>query len=304
MNWDDLRVFLAIAREGTLSAAARRLKVDQSTVSRRLMALEQASGTRLFDRTPEGYILTAAGEGVLPKAEEIESTTISVERKLLADSAGFEGQVRVATSDGFAAWFLVPRLAELRAQHPGISLEFVVGNQPVNLARREADLSMRFRKPTQPQIVARRLGRAAWALYASAEYVARNDRAFSRRGLQGHDVVAFSEELHGTVGATWLREQGGLARVVFQSDSLLSQGAAVVAGLGVGPLPCLYGDVHPGLERVRRAVIGYHDIWLVVHPDVRSSARVRAVMDVLIDIVAQEAPLLSGRSVRKTTPAP
>ena len=219
------------------------------------------------------------------------------------EDARLEGRVRVATSDSFAAWFLLPRLASLRAAHPGIVIELVTGNLPVNLARREADLSVRLSKPTQPHLVARSLGPAAWALYASEAYAARRAPLDPRRHLEGHDVIGFDDELARTIGARWLREHGDRGRVVLSSSSLLSQAAAVVAGLGVSPLPCLFGDVQPGLRRLLPGVIGHHDVWLVVHPDVKTSARVRAVMDYFIALIQKEAPLLAGRKRLRTARA-
>src|SRR6187402_3595408 len=139
LDWSDFEVFLAVARAGTLSAAARLLKVDQSTVSRRLAALEASAGTRLFDRTPTGYLLTAPGEAMRGRVEDMETHAIAIERQLLGQDTSPTGQVRLAASDSFAAWFLVPRLAGLCSRYPGISVELVTGNQPVNLARREAD---------------------------------------------------------------------------------------------------------------------------------------------------------------------
>lgn len=298
VDWAEFRFFLAIAREGTLSGAARRLKVDQSTVGRRLAELEGTSKARLFDRTPDGYVLTAAGEAVLPLVEEIEAAAISVERRLVGEDASLEGTVRVATSDSLAAWFLVPRLPALRARHPGVLLELVTGNLPVNLARREADLSLRLSKPEQPNLIARCLGQAAWALYASKSYLRALRGARPRAKLEGHDVIAFGRELERTIGARWLAENGERGRVALTSNSLVAHGAAVVAGLGVSPLPCLFGDVQTSLQRVIPGVIGHHDVWLVVHPDVKRSAKVRVVMDELTRLVKDEAPLLAGRSTR------
>ena len=174
----------------------------------------------------------------------------------------------------------------------------ITGNPPVDLARREADLSLRFRKPEQPSMVARRLGQAAWAVYGSAAYVERAGVPRAGRQLEGHEVIAFSDDLAGTVGARWLRENGQRARAVMRSDSLLSHAAAVAAGLGLSPLPCLCGDAHPDLRRLFPRTVGHHDIWLVVHPDVRTSARVRAVMDCVTQLVQKEAPLLGGRTPR------
>jgi DNA-binding transcriptional LysR family regulator len=299
LDWNDFRVFLGVARAGTLSAAARLLRVDQSTMSRRLAALEQSAGARLFDRTPAGYVLTAAGEAVRSRVEELESHALAIERQLLGQDTQPTGQVRLAASDSFAAWFLVPRLASLHTLYPGIRLELVTGNQPVNLARREADISLRLTKPKEPNLIARRLGQAAWSVYASSGYLARYGKPSPRGRLRGHRVVGLDPELRGTVGARWLLERGDLADVPLTCNTLVSQAAAVVAGVGLGPLPCVFGDREAGLERALPRIIGQHDLWLVVHPDVRASARVRAVLDYLTELVSSELALLSGKLYAK-----
>lgn len=295
LDWADFRILLAIARERTLTGAARRLKVDQSTVSRRLSAIEGSAKARLFNRTPEGYVLTAAGAAVLPQLESIEDQALAVERALVGRDALLEGNVRLATSESFAAWFLVPRLAALRVLQPGISVELVTGDEPVDLARQEADLSLRLRKPLRGNLIARRVGRAAWSVYAAEAYLARRGLPPARKRLEGHDVIAFADPLRGTLGAKWLAEHGDRARVVLRSGSLLTQAAAVSAGLGVCPLPCVYGDVQSGLRRVQSGTIGHHDIWLVVHPDMKTSGKVRAVMEYVAKLVEDDAALLTGR---------
>lgn len=298
LEWSDFRIILAIAREHTLSGAARRLRLDQSTIGRRLAAIEAAANARLFDRTPAGYALTAAGEAVLPGLEEIEGHAIAVERRLVGQDMRLEGRVKLATSDSLAAWFLVPRLSKLRAVQPGILLEILTGNEPVSLARREADVSLRMTKPEQPNLVARRIGRAAWALYAAESYLEQRGRASMRDGLGGHDIVAFNAALRGTAGAKWLASHAAGGRVVLESNSLITHASAVVAGLGVSPLPCLFGDVQPNLRRMLPETIGHHDVWLVVHPDVKTSSRVRVVMDFLTQLLETEAPLVSGNTPR------
>ncbi|HKU42380.1 MAG TPA: LysR family transcriptional regulator [Polyangiales bacterium] len=295
LEWSDYRILLAIARERTLTGAARRLKVDQSTVSRRLGAIEAAARARLFKRTPEGYVRTAALEAVLPQLENIEDQALSIERALVGRDALLEGTVRLATSESFAVWFVVPHLAGLRALQPGIRVELVTGDEPVDLSRQEADLSLRLRKPVRGNLLARRVGRAAWAVYASEAYLARAGVPAPRKRLERHDVLAFADPLRGTVGAKWLAEHGDRGRVALRSHSLLSQAAAVAAGLGVGPLPCVCGDVQPGLRRVPPGIIGHHDIWLVVHPDMKTSGRVRVVMDYIAKLVEDESALLTGQ---------
>jgi DNA-binding transcriptional LysR family regulator len=294
LDWDDFRVFLALARAGTLSAAARALQVNQSTMSRRLAALEAAAGARLFERTASGYSLSAAGEAVRSHVEQLEAQAIGIERQLLGQDARPTGRVRLAASDSFAAWFLVPHLAAFQRLFPGVELELFTGNQPVNLARREADISLRLSRPKEPHLIARRLGAAAWAVYAASSYLALHGKPSARGRMRGHRLIALGTELRSTVGARWLASQGNLGEVILRCNSLISQAAAVVSGLGVSPLPCLFGDREPSLVRALPHTVGAHDIWLVVHPDVKSSARVRAVMDYLTELVVSAAPLLSG----------
>jgi len=301
LDWSDFKVFLGVARAGTLSGAARLLQVNQSTVSRRLVALEAEAGARLFDRTPSGYVLSAAGEAVRSRVEELESQALAVERALRGQDASPTGQVRLAASDSFAAWFLVPRLPALYRRHPGISVELVTGNQPVNLARREADISLRLTKPKEPNLIARRLAQASWAVYGSSAYLARHGKPSPKGRLRGQLVIGFDPELRGTVGARWLSSQGDQGKAVLTCNSLVSQAAAVVAGLGLSPLPCVFGDAEPGLERALSRAIGHHELWLVVHPDVRTTARVRAVLDFLTELISAETPLLSGRLPRAPT---
>lgn len=299
LDWDDFRVFLSVTRAGTLSAAARLLQVDQSTISRRLAALEETAGARLFDRTPKGYALTVAGEAVRAHVEELEAQALAIERQLRGQDSQPTGQVRLAASDSFAAWFLLPRLAPFHSHYPGIQLDLVTGNQPVNLARREADISLRLSKPKEPNLIARKLGQAAWSVYASSAYLSRYGKPSVRGRLRGHRVVGFDAELRGTLGARWLAKHGNAASVSMTCNSLLTQSAAVVAGIGLSPLPCVFGDPEPSLERVVPRTIGHHDLWLVVHPDLRHNARVRAVMDYLTELILAETALLTGNSRAK-----
>lgn len=294
LDWDDFRVFLGVARAGTLSAAARQLSVDQSTMSRRLAALEAAAGSRLFDRTQTGYALTPAGEAVRKDAEEIEARAMAIERQLAGHDARPEGVVRLAASESFASWFLVPHLADLRVTCPGITIGLVTGNRAADLSRREADIAVRLSKPTEPQLLARRLGSSGWALYGSTRYLKERGKPKLRNELAGHDVIGFEPELKGTLGARWLAQHAARANVVLTTSSLVAHGSAVSSGLGLSPLPTIFGDNAPGVVRVLPQTLGHHDVWLLVHPDVKNSARVRAVMDYLSRVIGDAAPLLTG----------
>jgi DNA-binding transcriptional LysR family regulator len=286
MAWDDFRYFLALARAGSLSAAARRMRVDQSTVGRRLAALEAEAGARLFDHTPDGYVLTAAGESVLGDVERLEDGFLAVERRLAGGDARIEGVVRVSISETFANHFVVAHLDELRARHPGLTVELATSNAPVDLARREADLAVRLGPaPKQPNLVVRPLGAAGFALYGSRAYLASHGRPRLRGGLRGHRVVRYGGELAPVPMARFLEEHAREAEVVLLANSVATVHEAVVAGLGLGVLPCvLAGD---GLERIG-PLLGANPIWSVVHEDLVRAARVRAVLQFLSEVIGRE----------------
>jgi DNA-binding transcriptional LysR family regulator len=276
-EWSDYRYFLAICRAGSLSGAARAMRVDQTTVGRRLAALEATVETRLFDRTPDGYSLTAAGESVRADVERIEDAFLAVERRLAGGDARIAGVVRIATTETFATMFILPHLGALRAEHPELALELVTGIQPVDLSRREADLAIRIgAPPTQPNLVVRELGTLRFALYASRNYVARRGRPRTRNGLSGHAIVTYGGEMAAVPIARWMGEHARDATIAFTANTITGVHEAVRAGLGVSVLPCGLGD--RDLVRVGAARLGASPIWSVVHEDLVRTARVRAVL--------------------------
>jgi len=291
-EWSDYRYFLSIADAGSLSAAARQLGVDQSTVGRRLAALEAQVRTRLFDRTPDGYVLTAAGESIRADVQQLEDGFLAIERRLAGGDARLEGVVRLATTEVFASALLIPHLGELRESRPGLSIELITGNRPVDLARREADLALRVGiAPRQPNLVVRQIGSGAYALYGARSYLGRRERPSVKAGLRGHDVIAYSGELARAPLGRWIAQHGGRAQLAFQANSLDAVYRAVVAGLGLGVLPCLFAD--RTLERVG-GVLGGSPILTVVHADLVRNARIRAVLTFLTDVVEQERAALLG----------
>jgi len=292
-EWSDYRYFLAVARAGSLSAAARRLRVDQSTVGRRLAALEAHVGARLFDRTPEGYALTAEGESVRAEVEQLEHGFLAVERRLAGGDARLAGTVRLATTETFATGFLIPHLGRLRAEHPALALELVLGNQLVDLARREADLALRLgAPPKQPNLIARRIGSGGFALYAAPRYLARHGTPQLRGGLRGHAIVAYGGELANAPLGRWLADHAPDAEVVVRANTVDAVHAAVIAGLGLGVLPCMLQDK---LDRVGGgSPLGSAPIWTIVHEDLARNARVRAVLGFVSGLVHDHRRNLSG----------
>lgn len=292
MDWNDVRYFLAVHRAGTLAGAARALDVEHSTVSRRLGALERDLGAKLFVRTPDGFTLTAAGESVMPQAETMERAAEAALLRVKGDDARVEGVVRLTTSEGFSG-YLTKRLAALRERYPGLVIEIVATNRPLDLSRREADLALRMTPATQAELVTRQVGESGWSLYAAEGYLARRGQPASVDDLTGHDAIAFDESLARTPGAQWLGDGKG-ARVVLRANTLLSAINAATGGFGLVVLPCVLADVEPTLRRTSSRPVAMCTVYLVVHQDLVRVARVRVVMDFVIDLLTTDAKALRG----------
>ena len=297
-DWNDARYFLAIARARSLSGAGRALKVEQSTVGRRLQALERALGARLFDRTPAGYLLTSAGDGLLAHAERIEDEALSAERSLLGRESRVAGEVRMTTPQAFGNLLIAPLLARLHARQPEVVVELLADNANLSLTKREADLAMRLGRPNQPLLIIRRLGDVANGIYASRAYLARRGRP--RGGdLTGHDVVDYDESYLQKQAISWFHQRTRGGRRAVRVNNSHGLAAAIAAGMGVGPLPCWLGNSTPGLERVMPEEGYVQDLWLVLHRDLRYVARIRAVADFFVAELKQMAPVLLGRGRRR-----
>jgi DNA-binding transcriptional LysR family regulator len=291
-DWNDLRYFLACARAGSLAAAGRSLKVDQTTVGRRLGALEEALGARLFDRTPEGFTLTATGQRLLETAQTIEQATIDLERRATGADARLEGVVRVATSETLSATFLATELVALHAAHPGIEMQLVTGTTSLNLLKREADIALRAGQgPTQQSLVVRRLGAIAWGIFGTAEYLACHPPIGPGARFDGHDLVMLDDELAQLPPTRWLTERAAGARIPLRTNSILTAAAAARGGWGLAALPSFFRGGSPELVLVYPELITPIDVWLVVHPDLQHTGRVRAVLDHLVQAMQRAAVL-------------
>jgi len=293
VDWGDLRFFLAAARATSLGGAARALGVEHTTVSRRLAALEETLGAKLFVRTPEGLSLTAAGHEVLPMAEEVERATQAISRAAFARDQRIEGTVRVTTSEAFSG-FLVKQFAELRDRHPGLLIEVLMANHPLDLSRGEADLAIRIMKTTQRDLMVKKIMDAGWSMYAAEGYVARRGVPASPDSLAGHDVVGYDDAMSGVPGAQWLNAHAAGANLVLRGNSLISVFNAVIAGFGISVVPCFLADVEPTLRRLTPNVLGSREVTLVVHPDMAKVARVRAVIDFLTEVACRERTRFAG----------
>jgi DNA-binding transcriptional LysR family regulator len=300
-DWDDLRVFLALARDGKLTAVARRLGVSHPTVARRVKALEDAIGAKLFDRLPDRFVPTAAGEGLLADVEMMERAAESIDRRSAGLTDTAHGTVRISAGEAMAG-FLADHLLDLRGGLQCIEFELVASHLLVNLSRREADLMIREQVPDLASIVARRLGRVAYAVYGAvgmADAVMPADLTGSEReALRRMPWVGFDEEHSYMPGHNWLMDllAGGRPAVRMNNWLVLRQAAG--AGSGLAVLPCYLGDVDPALRRVgpilRDVAV---DQWLLVHQDLRALPRVRAVMDALVRLFREHRAAIEGGAV-------
>lgn len=286
-NWDDIRLFLELAREGSLSAAARRLKVDHSTVARRITALEKDLGLRLFDRLARGYALTEEGETLRGTAERMEAEAIALRRQASGRPA-LQGNVRISTSPMLASLFLAPRLVAFRKSHPDIRIALSGDNRVVNLNRREADIAIRLSKPGESGLIARRMGAVGFGLYASPRYLAATKP-------KDYGFIGYDDALGQIAQQHWLEQQLRDRPLVFLCSEMTTMYHATCAGMGVAVLPHFIGTTDPQLRRVpAEDAAPDREIWLLVHPDLRRAPRIRAVMDHLVALFGRERRLLAG----------
>ena len=294
LNWDDLRYFLRAAQSHTLAGAARTLGVEHSTIGRRLTALERTLGAPLVLRKPDGLQLTPLGERVLPLVVEVERGVVAIQDVVS------HGQVRVrlAVPSGMTQLF-ASALARLRLEHPHVALEIVSGARPVDLHKGEADVAIRSGVVTDPDLIARKLTDAGWALFASEHYLARKAAPIDLDDLAGHEVIAFDPSMASTPIARWIEERAARATVVLRSREMTDVLAAARSGLGLAVLPCSLGDTDPGLVRLSD-VLGSNPMSLVYRRESRHSASHRAVLDFALEVVAEHGELFAGRRPRVT----
>jgi DNA-binding transcriptional LysR family regulator len=279
MEWSDLRIFLAIARSGTLGGAARLAGQTQPTMGRRLRALEAAVGAALFQRTSEGFVLTSEGLAILPHAEQMEEAALALQRKLAGQAAVPSGLLRIAASDWFGAHILSPLIASFRQQYPEVSIELITDSRPFSLARREADLAFRITSFEEADVVQRKLLHMDYAVYAAAGIQLPKAGDGSNCTLITMDA-AFAD----IPDAKWLRKILPNARIGFASNSREAQAIQCAAGAGVAVLPRLLGDLIPVLKRLDLgdAPPG-RDVFVGYHRDLRHVGRLRAFLDHVVE---------------------
>jgi DNA-binding transcriptional LysR family regulator len=282
-NWEDLRFFAAVAHAGSISAAARQLGVNHSTILRRLAQLEAAMDVRLFERFQSGYQLTPAGEELhallAPLAEQMDAA----QRRVTGRNAVLSGTISVTTTDTLLHGLLVPALARFRLLHPGIQLQVAVNNSFMNLTRREADVAVRPSNTPPETLVGRRVRTIQTAVYASRDYLRRSRSAgIADQDWASHDWVAPDDSLGHLAQAKWLKANVPGERIAMRIDTLLGMAQAVRAGLGAGMLLSMLADAVPELEQLQRPDAALDtDVWVLTHADLRNVGRIKALTDFL-----------------------
>jgi len=293
MDWDDLRYVLAISRTAGLSPAARQLGVNPSSVYRRLEALEKELEVRLFERLRSGYRLTEAGEALAEAAARMENEALAVERHVKGTDVRLQGHLRVSTSEALAMYALPSHLAEFRSMYPDVSLDVFVTNQLVDLTRRDADVAIRATAVPPDHLVGRSVGKVGVAAYASRAYLDSKGRG---RPLCEYDWIGYEGQLAHIRQARWTDQNIPAHRQKLRFDSIAAVVTAVAHGVGCGSMPCFAGDDDPRFERLpgTRSETDV-EIWLLTHPDLRRSARVRACLQFFGARLAAESARLLGR---------
>ncbi len=302
LSWDDLRIVRAIGRSGALAPAAKVLGVNISTIARRLNAVEAALGATLFERRRTGYLVTRQGQEMMTLADRVELDVVSVVRRVSDSIQDQIGTLRITTSDSLLLHFLTPVIASFSALNEGMRIEVIVGNNALNLARGESDIAIRATDKPPENLFGRKVATIAWAPYA---HISRpgtslpgNDRAAPRKW------VSYGGKLADLKASRFVEATVRPDDIAYRTDSVASAAAGIAAGMGAGYLPCMLGDITPGLVRIGAVETQLNDeLWLLTHPEIRKSGRIYAFMTHCIDAIGKQRSLIEGRRPQGATDA-
>ena len=299
--WDDVRFFLAVARTGSLSGAARTLGVGHVTVGRRIALLERRLGVTLLNRTPNGYATTSAGQAILQHCAAMETAALDLERVAAGRDSLITGSVRVTTTEALAYQLIAPAIATLRRAHPDLQIDLTLGVRSLDIPRRDADLAVRFARPVAPDLICRKLGEVGFSLYASRRYLAKSGIPERGRGLAGYDVITFTGA-PGAASPFFMGESLEGAHVALRCDNPLIQLKAAANEVGIAEVACFLGDSSPDVVRLwPREPPARRTAWLVIHQDMRRSARIRTVSAAIGDVFRRQRRILEQGSRRGAT---
>jgi DNA-binding transcriptional LysR family regulator len=291
-QWDDVRFVLAVARAGSLSGAARVLGVGHVTVGRRIALLEKRLGVTLLQRTPDGFAVTPAGDAVLRQCIAMENAALGLERVAAGRDSLAVGSIRLTATEALALRVIAPAIAELRKNHPDLRVDLAAGVRSLDIARREADLAVRVGRPSGSGLVCRKLGEVGYSLYASRGYLAKHRIPQRGRGLAGYDLITFTRAPAAT-SPFFMNESSDGARIALRCDNPLIQMQAAANGIGIAELACFLGDECADLVRIWPGEPpALRSVWLVLHEDLRRSARIRVVSSMIEDAFRRQRKIL------------
>lgn len=296
-DWDNLRVFLGVARARSALEASHTLGVDQSTISRRMKRLEADIGSKLFDRTSQGHRLTSAGHRLLEHVEKLESTLTAVESDVFGDNMALTGEIRLGATEAFGSYFLAPHLAHFCTRHPSITVDLLPMPRSVNLSKREADASVTIDRPTTDSFVTSKLTPYRLLPYATADYLRQQGSIRDVSDLASLRWIDYVDDLLFTDQQVSLRKWLPSARSFLRSTSVIAQFQAARSGLGIALLPCFLASREPALVPVLPDVVDVtRDFWLVAPAERRELARIKALWDYLRRVTELNQDFLMGQS--------
>ena len=288
MNWDDVRIFLAVARTGQILAASKRLGLNHATLSRRLTSLEEALKTRLFIRRTNGCELTAEGAVFLASAERMETEMLAAQANLGHTDTAIAGTVRVGAPDGFGVSFLAPRMGRLIERYPELKIQLVPVPRSFSLSQREADIAITLERPEQGRLVSSKLTDYTLGLYASRDYLAQRGEPEDVDALKAHPRIGYVEDLIFTASLNFSGEVMRSWDAGFEISTAIGQTEAVRSGAGIGILHDYIARQYQELVRILPEVSIRRAYWTTYHESARDLVRVRSVIDFLQELVDEE----------------
>ena len=291
-DWNGMRAFLAIARTGRLTAAAGRLQVDHMTLSRRIAGLEHSLKAKLFDRSPSGYALTGAGQRLLPIAEQMEGLAFGVHDAVGGTAATIDGHVRIGSPEGFGSYFLAPRIGRLTERHRQLTVQLIAASGIFSLAKRDADIAIAVSRPPAGRLIASKLIDYDLAVYAAPSYLAASEPIEHLDDLNRHRFVSYIGDLLHFPELDFLKGVAPEGCTALESSNLVAQLKATLAGAGLCVLPAFLGSQEDGLVRILPDEVRLtRAIWMIVHEDLKSLARIKATTSFIRDEVEAAASI-------------
>jgi DNA-binding transcriptional LysR family regulator len=293
VSWDEFRLVKAIADTGSLAGAGEQLGLNHSTIFRRLNALEEDLGSRLFERSRTGYMPTPAGEEMIALASRMSDDIVEFERRVAGRDVKPSGELRVTTNDSLVAHLATPIFGAFCRHYPEIKLDVMVDNRALNLSRRDADVALRATSEPPETLVGRRIGTIAWSIYGSRN--SEQLQASNPLDLTDRPWIGFGDSIANIGPARWMLRAVPASRVVYRLNTVLGLSQAIEADLGIGFVPCFIGDSNPQLKRLLKVPMTFDSsLWMLTHPDLKNAARVRVFLDFVGKELMRHKPLLEG----------